>query len=93
MAEDPGPWATSGMGTGLEGRACPRSTPQAQPPGHPRHRVLEPGGLSSRGPVCPSTDGMGDTQPTRGKGPWADTPSVQTYELPHGGRKPCSRPH
>ena len=47
MAEDPGPWATSGMGTGLEGRACPRSTPQAQPPGHPRHRVLEPGGLSS----------------------------------------------
>lgn len=31
------PRATSGMGTGVEGRACPRSTLQAQPLGHPRH--------------------------------------------------------
>ena len=71
--------------------------PQTQGPGA-RRAERHGGRRAHHGTV------RGTPSPHEGRGPgqtrhlgrhaiWADAPSGQTYELPHGGRKPCSRPH
>lgn len=63
------PRATSGMGAGVEGCACPPSTLQAQPLGHPRH---SPPGAEWGGGRYVHHGTVRGTPTHRRKGPRAD---------------------